>query len=81
ERKIVVPSKPIDLVAACDRLWCSPLCAEGAPLRIEEKGRNEFENQGLVAYGRLCPTALGSVPPSASTQQQSDTQPRPAPHP
>ena len=57
------------------------LYAEGAPLRIEEKGATKFEDQGLAAYGRLCPTALGSVPPSASTQQQSDTQPRPAPHP
>jgi hypothetical protein len=53
---------------------------EGAVTNRVE-GRNEFEHQGPVAYGRLCPTALGSVPPSASTQQQSDTQPRPAPHP
>jgi len=53
---------------------------EGAVTNRVE-GRNEFEHQGPVAYGRLCPTALGSVPPSASTQQQSDTQPRPVPHP
>jgi hypothetical protein len=49
------------------------LYAEGAPLRIEEKGATKFEDQGLAAYGRLCPTALGSVPPRVRPPNNSRT--------
>ena len=57
--------------------WRTTAMRERRTVTNRAEGRIEFENQGPVAYSRLCPTALGSVPPSASTQQQSDTQPRP----
>jgi len=35
--------------------------------------RNQFEDQGPAAYGRLCPTVLGSVPPRVRPPNNSRT--------